>query len=157
MCRMKTRLEGKGSKGHSPLCPLIRPCGLRPSFFQKKFLFKKLILCKFHIMYPNPTHLPIPPYMPSALQPMPQTKHLHLQMSVAMSPWSVSRPRGICHTFNSVSSLGLLLDIMLLPCAMRLCSLDLHDLPLLEFQQFIDGVDVGVGQLKALDLSLGGS
>lgn len=96
-------------------------------------------------MCPNPTHLPIPPYMPSALQPMPQTKHLHLQMSVAMSPWSVSRPRGICHTFNSVSSLGLLLDSLLLLCSRPAdpTALVLQDwsLPVLQFTDGVDGGD----------------
>ena len=33
-----------------------------------------LIISEFHIIYPNPTHLPIPPYLPSALQTSPQKK-----------------------------------------------------------------------------------
>ena len=36
-------------------------------------------------------------------------------------------------------------------------ALDLQDWPLSELQQFIDGVDVGVGQFKALGLGVGGS
>ena len=36
-------------------------------------------------------------------------------------------------------------------------ALILHDLPLHAVQQFIDEVDVGVSQPKALDLALGGS
>jgi hypothetical protein len=35
-------------------------------------------------------------------------------------------------------------------------ALDLQDWPLHALQQFIDGMDVRVGQLKALDLGLGG-
>lgn len=34
---------------------------------------------------------------------------------------------------------------------------NLQDLPLHTFQQFTDGADIGVSQLKALDLSLSGS
>lgn len=34
--------------------------------------------------------------------------------------------------------------------------MDLQDQPLYQLQQLIDGVDVGVGQLRALDLGLGG-
>ena len=36
-------------------------------------------------------------------------------------------------------------------------ALDLQDWPFYVLQQLTDGVDVGLGQLKALDLSLGGS
>ena len=36
-------------------------------------------------------------------------------------------------------------------------TLDLQDQPFHILWQFIDGVDVGMGQLKALDLGLGGS
>ena len=64
---------------------------------------------------------------------------------------------GLSYTINAGSSLGLLL----LPCVMEgLChpvTLDLQDWPLHTLQQFIDGVDVGVGQLKALDLGICGS
>jgi hypothetical protein len=35
--------------------------------------------------------------------------------------------------------------------------LDLQDQPLYKIQQFTNGVYVGLGQLKVLDLSLGGS
>lgn len=36
-------------------------------------------------------------------------------------------------------------------------AVDLQDWPLHVFWQLIDGDDVGVGQLKAMDLELGGS
>ena len=36
-------------------------------------------------------------------------------------------------------------------------ALDLQGLPFHMLQQFTDGVDVGVGQLKVLDLGLGGN
>ena len=80
-----------------------------------------LILCRVHIMYPNPTHLPFPSYLPSTLetspgpshltkteenkshcgscsisytvsQYIPVSTHLHLQMFTAMSHWSSLRP-----------------------------------------------------------------
>lgn len=38
------------------------------------FLMSFLILCQFHIMYPNPIPLPIPPYLSSALAASPLTK-----------------------------------------------------------------------------------
>ena len=40
-----------------------------------------------------------------------------------------------------------------LPCVMRI----LQDQLIYMFPQFIDGADFGLGQLKALDLGLGGS
>jgi hypothetical protein len=60
---------------------------------------------------------------------------------------------GSRYAINTGSSLGLLLDsLLLLPW--RSCSLDLQDRPLHKLQQFIDGMDVGVDQLKTLDLGL---
>ena len=59
---------------------------------------------------------------------------------------------GFCYTLNTGSTPGLFFDIPLLPCHGDPVALVLHTL-----QQFINGVDVGVGQLKALDLGLGGS
>jgi hypothetical protein len=36
-------------------------------------------------------------------------------------------------------------------------ALDLYDWPFNSLQEILDGIDDGVGQLKALDLDLGGS
>jgi hypothetical protein len=61
---------------------------------------------------------------------------------------------GFCPAIKSGFSLGFLLDIL---CHGDPATLILQGWLLHMFQQFIDGVDVGVGQLKALDLSLGSS
>lgn len=54
--------------------------------------------------------------------------------------------------------MGLLLDMLLLPCVMEALQLWIHSTgPIHMFQQFIDGADIGVGQLIVLDLDLGGS
>lgn len=71
--------------------------------------------------------------------------------------WAWFEASGVCYTIRAGSSPGLLLGILLLPghgdpAALHLQAWSLHAL-----QQFIDGVDVGVGQPKALDLGLGGS
>lgn len=50
---------------------------------------------------------------------------------------------GICYAVSSGPSLGLVLDILLLPCAVEI------------LQQIIEGVDVGLGQLITLVLGLG--
>ena len=42
-------------------------------------------------------------------------------------------------------------------CHRDLTALAMQNWPLHVLQQFISGADVGVGQLKALDLGLGGS
>ena len=49
------------------------------------------------------------------------------------------------------------LDLVIALCHEDPAALELQDWTLHTLQQFIDGVDVGVGQLKALDLGLGGS
>jgi hypothetical protein len=126
-------------------------------------------------MYSNPTHLPIPSYLPSNLATFsPKEKksccvsctvrptvhpfvHTALLTHVHAMSLVLFEALGFCYTINAGSSLGLLL----LPCVMEgLChpvTLDLQDWPLHTLQQFIDGVDVGVGQLKALDLGICGS
>jgi len=53
---------------------------------------------------------------------------------------------GFCYTINTGSSPGLLSY-----------PVDLQDWSLHDLQQFIDGVDFGVDQLKALNLGLDGS
>lgn len=73
-------------------------------------------------------------------------------MFIAMSHWFGSRP---------LTSATPHQDSSLISC----CCLDhgdpvvmiLQDQPLHTFQKFIDEVDVGVGQLKSLNLGLGGS
>ena len=77
-------------------------------------------------------------------------------MFIALSHWSGSS--GFCYTINTGSSLGLLSDILLLPCVMEILQLWIcRAVPLHTLQQLTNGVDVGVGQLKVLDLDLGGS
>jgi len=46
-----------------------RHCSCIFSFSLKKK--KLLILCEFHFMHPNPTHILIPPYQPSTLETSP--------------------------------------------------------------------------------------
>jgi hypothetical protein len=62
-----------------------------------------------------------------------------------------------CFTINTGYSLRLLSDNQLLPCDGGLSALYLQDLPLHVLQEFIDGVNVKMGKLKALHLGLGGS
>lgn len=118
-------------------------------------------------------HLLIPPYPPSTLCPcnLPLTKEnktkshpenfsvscsiytllaeqLSLQMFIAMS-WS-----GLSPLSPAILSI---LDLLGYPvvalCCGGLASLDLEDQPVPERQQLINGVDVEVNQLKALDLA----
>lgn len=81
------------------------------------------------------------------------TTHLYLQMYIAMG---LVQGVWFCYTINIGSSPELLLDIPLFLCGAS-TALDLQVQPLHVLQQFMDEVDVGVDQLKALDLSLGGS
>jgi hypothetical protein len=65
---------------------------------------------------------------------------------------------GLCYTINTGSLLRLLFNILLLPCAMEILQFLIYRTkPFLGLQQFTDGVAVGVGQLRALDLGLGKS
>lgn len=62
------------------------------------------------------------------------------------------------YAVSTGSSVGLLLDMLLLPSVMETLQLWIHRTgPFHMFQQFIDGADIGVGQLRALSLDLGGS
>lgn len=61
---------------------------------------------------------------------------------------------GFCCAVNTGSSPGHLLDSLWLP---RSCSFGPSDQLLLKLQLLIDGVAIGVGQFKALDLDLGAS
>ena len=79
---------------------------------------------------------------------------LYLQMSIAMSRWPGSRPLASA-TSTVLGSHQTLLRYPVVLCHEDSEALDLQDWPLHTLQQFIDGIDVGVGQLKALDLGLG--
>ena len=80
---------------------------------------------------------------------------LNLQMFISMSHWSWFKPLASA-TDQYRSSLGLLWGTLSLPCVMDILQLWLCKTgPLHVLQQFIVRVDVGVGQLKALDLGLG--
>ena len=64
---------------------------------------------------------------------------------------------GFCYTINTGSSPELFLDILPLPCVMELLQLWFcRTLPFKCSNSSQVGVD-GMGQLKALDLGLGGS
>jgi len=127
-------------------------------------------------MHPNPTHLPIPSFLPSALATS-QTKEkkkiplwqlqflcvpqysllstlLHFQISLQ---WVIGLDQDFCYTINTGSSLGLLSDMVLFPSVVEILQLGSVGQALHMLQQFIHGVDVGIGQLKTLDLGLGGS
>lgn len=82
---------------------------------------------------------------------------LDLQMFIAMSHWSDLRPLASA----TLSILDYNWTLLRYPEA-TLCfgdhvALVLEDQSLHALQHFIDVADVGVGQLKALDLNLGGS
>jgi hypothetical protein len=64
---------------------------------------------------------------------------------------------GICYALNTGSSPELLSDTLLLPCFVKLSSFGYVGSALHVIQQFIDGIDVKVGQHKVLNLGLGGS
>ena len=65
---------------------------------------------------------------------------------------------GFCYTINTGSSLGLLLDTLLSPCVMEILQLWFSArVALHKLQQFIDGLDVGVGRRETLDLGPHGS
>lgn len=63
---------------------------------------------------------------------------------------------GFCYTINPGTSLGLVGYPVVALCHEILVALDLQDLSLHVLQQFTDGVDTGVGQLKAQNLGLSG-
>ena len=64
---------------------------------------------------------------------------------------------GLCYTINAGPSLGLSLDILLLPCVVKILQSWVHrtdTLLLPQLQQIIHGVDVGAGQHITLVLGL---
>ena len=62
---------------------------------------------------------------------------------------------GFCYTINTGSLLGLLIGHpVAAQCHREPVVSDLSDCSFYVLQQFIDGVDIRVGQLKALDLGL---
>lgn len=83
-------------------------------------------------------------------------EQLYLQTFTAMTQ-TVSRPLASATPIDTGSPLRLLSDTLLLLCVMEICSFGSQDWPLQGPHQFIGGVDVGVGQPRALDLGLGGS
>lgn len=105
------------------------------------FFFFVLVLCEFHIVHPNPTHLPLPWFPPPPLQPLPREEkkdlwqlrcvsyptvhsfvHMPLLASVHCSePLVWVKAAGFCYSINTGSSLGLLLD-SLLPCVIHISS-----------------------------------
>lgn len=122
----------------------IYPPSLQPSHKRKqKLKIETVLMCKVlcvtvcHRIYPLP-------------------KHLYLQRFIAVNHWSGSRPL--------VSTIAPILnppwDYSWISCcrvSWRSAALALQDQPLHKIQQFIDRVNVWLGQLKALNLSLGGS
>ena len=74
-----------------------------------------------------------------------------------MSHWSGLRSLFLLHhQYRILTRTPLGYPVVAL-CHGDLVALDLQDQLLHTLQQFIDGIDVGVGQLKSLDLGLGGS
>jgi hypothetical protein len=85
-------------------------------------------------------------------------KQLYLQMFIAMNHWSGLRPLSsatlsILDPPKDSSPISCLLPCVIESLKFWFCRTS----PFYAHQQFIDKVDVGVDQLKALDLSLGGS
>jgi hypothetical protein len=76
-------------------------------------------------------------------------KQFYLQMLIAMSYLCVLRPLASATLSILDPHRGLLSDIPLLPCVMEILQLwFLQDQLFHMLQQFIDGVDVRVGQLQ---------
>lgn len=120
--------------------PLVTESSLVPfSFHNLFFLNFLLVLCEFHIMHTNPTHLPSPCTCPPPLQPPLWKKKLIVEAVVCHSLYTIDsfvyisllasvhcseslvwlEASGFCYTSNTGSSLGLLLDILLMSCAWR--------------------------------------
>jgi hypothetical protein len=83
--------------------------------------------------------------------------HLYFRMFIAMSHWSGSRPlaSAILSVLESHWDLSLLSCCC--PCVLEFLQRWICRTNPSHPQQFLDGVDVGVGQLKVLTLGLGGS
>ena len=90
---------------------------------------------------------------PSSIYPF---VHISLFANVHYESLIWFETSGLYHTINTGSISGLLSDNLLLPCRDPV-ALVLQNQPLHRPQQFIDGVDAGVGHLRALDLGLDGS
>ena len=113
-------------------------------------------------MFPSPTHFLVPPYLPSAFATFPQKKYpftqFFLQMLMAVSHWSGSRPlASITLLLILVTHWGSSQISCCCPVSWRSCSVGSGGRTLSHAQNFIGEVDVGVGQIKALNLGLGGS
>jgi hypothetical protein len=150
------------------------------------FFYFLMIPCEFHIMQPNPTLPPHPSISVLIPSNYPKRKQEIKKKKIHCGSCSVSHTvcHTVCHTgvgfcphsFICKCALqwviGLVWDLWLLlhyqywissriscccPVSWRSCSFGSAGPGPLSGQQFIDGVDGGVGQLKALDLGLGGS
>jgi len=64
---------------------------------------------------------------------------------------------GVCDTIHIGSSLGFLLVIRLLPCVVEILQFQFGKSGHFTCVKCADDIDLGVGQLKSLDLGLGGS
>lgn len=144
--------------------------------------FEPFILCEFHIMHSAPTHLPVPSYPPSILPTSPSkenerererenlvvevsvclsvyplSKHLCLQMFISVSCWSGSRLWVLPHL--SILDPYLASSWLSCCCPMSWRSFSFGSVGLVPSCTSADHrrVDVRVGQLKALDSSLGNS
>lgn len=108
------------------------------------FLNLSLVLCEFHILHPNPTHLPLPftlPFHPCYLL----CNRKNSPCRSCSVPWCVPRyslcpysllnkvhctdlsvwfeASGFCYFISTGTSLGLLLAILLSPCVMEILHL----------------------------------
>lgn len=83
--------------------------------------------------------------------PLPQ--QLNLQMFIAVSVWSGSRPLASI-TPSTLNPHWAPLGYSVILCSGDLPALDLQDPPLHRLQQFLVGADIGVDQLRVLDLDL---
>lgn len=116
-------------------------------------------------MYPDPTHHPFLLYPPSILGTSPPKEKIPLWKPSYVTIWPMVYPfvhtslltkvlcsdllvwfnaSVFCYTIDTGSSLGLLLDSLLLPCVMEICSCRSVGPAPSYIQQFTDEVDVGV-------------
>jgi hypothetical protein len=98
-----------------------------------------------------------PTHFPSLVHPcIPTQKKTHSKKKKTKKKPNKSLVEAIvCHLVSH--SITLCLHIFTCRCSWRPCSFGFADWSLHVLQQCIDGVDVGVGQFKALGWSLGGS
>jgi hypothetical protein len=144
------------------VCPIIYLLSTFLSLLKKIYLF---IICEYtidvfrHLFFslpdPSPSqphpHLPIParsaPLAPTLLA---MSTFLKLQRFIL----TCHSKRLASATLSILSGTPLLCPVVAL-CHGHSAALDLQGWPLHKLQQIIDGVDVGVGPPKALDLGLG--